>query len=67
MPAPYKRGQRLIYSNPQTGQDEAVTYQKWWGFERSALIMVTRDSDRDKLGYPGCCRFTVHVNDVKPV
>lgn len=55
--APFKRGTKLIYTCPN-GKQVNVTYRKWWGIMRSALIIVE--------GPDGKCA-TVHVNDVKEV
>lgn len=55
--APFKRGTRLDYTSPTTGNVIPVKYVKWMGFARSSLIVVERLDTK--------FRFTVHVNDVK--
>jgi hypothetical protein len=57
MTAPFKRGTKLVYTC-RKGHKHQVTYKKWMGFERSALIVV-QFADRTES--------VVHVNDVKPV
>ena len=55
MPAPFKRGTKLIYTC-KNGHKVKVKYMKWWGFSRSALIVVKGPDGKEA---------TVHVNDVK--
>jgi hypothetical protein len=56
MKAPYKRGAKLIY-NGRLGTNIEVTYKKWWGFQRGALIVVQFQNGMET---------TVHVDEVRP-
>ncbi len=56
--APFKRGQKLMYTGAHYSHDEVV-YVKWWGQQRSSLVVVRFCSD-------GAER-TVHVDECKPV
>lgn len=57
MPAPYKRGTKLVYSGCDFKKG-VVTYKRWWGFQRAALIVVLSEDGNE---------HTVHQDDVKPV
>lgn len=57
MPAPFKRGTKLVYTCPRHGNKVKVTYVRWMGFNRSALIAVKGPDGTEAI---------VHVNDVKP-
>jgi hypothetical protein len=52
MKAPYKRGTLLSYNG------NCVKYVRWWGIQRSSLIVVRFDDGSEK---------TVHVSEVSPV
>ena len=57
MPAPYKRGTKLQYVGAHHGHGP-VTYVKWHGFLRSALITVRFVDGKKRV---------VHVDEVYPV
>ena len=54
--APFKRGTKLTFTCRKHGTQTPVTYVRWWGFERSALIVVR---------WPDKSESTVHLDDVK--
>lgn len=53
--APFKRGTKLDYAGAHHPHG-LVTYVKWWGIMRSALIIVR---------FPDGKEATVHINEVK--
>lgn len=57
MPAPFKRGAKLIYTCPVHGTTTEVKYVKWWGSMRPTLVVVE---------FTDTIRKTVHVTELKP-